>query len=265
MLNFFFRKNFYDGWDNLIMLFVPNLIINFFVFSGAAIMFFGREYLAIWIVCAVLITCICSVAVIAWAESALKITEGMPLSLKDFFKTLPSCIADGLKYASVLLLLFFATGAGGAYYFRKDATIIGLMAGFALCWVAFIIFAALMWYPALRAIMHNPFGKSIKKCFIILIDNLWQSFVIGIYIIFLCFISIIMIGTAPGMAGLVLARVNALRLILKKYDYLKELDKNHVPAASPERRKIPWKQILKNEMEAVAPRTLKTFIFPWKE
>lgn len=85
-VKFLFRKNFYDGWDNLLVFFVPNLIIDFFVFSGAAIMFFGREYLAVWIVCSVFITCISSVAGIAWAESALKLAEGLPFSLKDFLK-----------------------------------------------------------------------------------------------------------------------------------------------------------------------------------
>ena len=265
MLNFFFRKNFYDGWDNLVSFLVPNFIVDGIVFTVVAIMFAGREHLAVWIVCAALLFCLCSIAVLAWSESAVKIAEGFPASLTDFFSAIPSCIVDGLKYAAALFVLTAATGFGGAYYFRKDATIIGLMAGFAFCWVALSIFSALLWYPALRALMHNPVGKSVRKGFIILTDNVLQSLTVALYNLFLILVSVVMLGVAPGMAGLALSRVNALRLILKKYDYLSGLDKAGIPVNSPERRKIPWNAILKNDIENVPPRPFRAFIFPWKE
>ncbi|MGP1459343.1 MAG: hypothetical protein ACTTKL_08540 [Treponema sp.] len=265
MLSFFFRKNFYDGWDNLVSFLVPNLIVDGIVFSSAAVMIAGRENLAVWIACTALIFCLCSIAVLAWTEAAAKIAEGFTVPLKDFFFAVPSCIADGLKYAAALFTLCAATGIGVAFYFLNGATIVGMMAGFAFCWVALIIFTALLWYPALRALLHNPFGKSVKKCFIILTDNALQSLVVAFYNLFLTLVSVVMIGIAPGMAGLALSRVNALRLILKKYDYLNELDKNGTPANSPERRKIPWNTILKNDIESVPPRPFKAFIFPWKE
>ena len=265
MLNFFFRKNFYDGWDNLVSFLMPNFIVDVAVFAAAAIMFTGREYLAVWIVCTALLFCVCSIAVLAWSEAAVKIAEGFSVSLKDFFAVVPSCISDGLKYAAALFILTVAAGVGAAYYFRQGATIIGMMAGFAFCWVALIIFSALLWYPALRALMHNPFGKSVKKCFIILTDNALQSLVVALYNLFLVLVSVIMLGIAPGMAGLALSRVNALRLLLKKYDYLSGLDKNETPANSLERRKIPWSEILKTDIESVPPRPFRAFIFPWKE
>ena len=81
---------------------------------------------------------------------------------------------------------------------------------------------------------------------------------------FLTVISVIMLGLAPGMCGLELARANAIRLILKKYDYLDELDKKGVPLNSKE-RKIPWKELLKEDYEANPVRSFNAFIFPWKE
>ena len=36
MLNLFFKKNFYDGWDNVMYFFVPNLIIDFLVIISSA-------------------------------------------------------------------------------------------------------------------------------------------------------------------------------------------------------------------------------------
>ena len=70
---------------------------------------------------------------------------------------------------------------------------------------------------------------------------------------------------APGMAGLVLSRCNAMRLLMKKYDYIEELDKKGEPANSQARRKIPWKELLAEDEEANPVRTFKDFWLPWKD
>ena len=88
---------------------------------------------------------------------------------------------------------------------------------------------------------------------------------LGFYNLFLSAISVIMLGIAPGMCGLELARANAFRLIMKKYDYIEELDKKGEPMHSKARRKIPWKELLKDDIEANPTRGFKAFIFPWKE
>lgn len=265
MLSFFFRKNLYDGWDNLMLLAVPNLILSALTFGGGALMFAGRDYLALWILTASVLVCAASVAALAWAEVSVKLADGMPASLKDFFTAVPSCLADGLKYAGTLLAASAVTGIGGAYYFRKNATIVGLMAGSAFCWVSLTVFSALLWYPALRALMHNPFRKSVKKCFIIITDNPLKAVAAGLYNLSLALASAAMLGSAPGLTGLTLSRVNFLRLLLKKYDYLEKLDQANEPQNSPARRKIPWNDLLKNEIEMTGVRSFKMFVFPWKE
>jgi hypothetical protein len=62
----------------------------------------------------------------------------------------------------------------------------------------------------------------------------------------------------PGPAGMLLLMDEALRLRLRKYDYLE---------ANPraDRRKIPWKELLEEDVELTGTRTLRNFIFPWKE
>ena len=67
------------------------------------------------------------------------------------------------------------------------------------------------------------------------------------------------------MCGIELARSNAFRLIMKKYDYIEELDKKGEPLNSKTRRRIPWKELLKDDIEANPTRGFKAFIFPWKE
>ena len=70
-----------------------------------------------------------------------------------------------------------------------------------------------------------------------------------------------MLGVAPGVAGLTLSRANALRLLLKKYDYIEELQKNGTRASS---YKIPWEEILKDDIESNPVRGFKEFWMPWK-
>jgi hypothetical protein len=62
----------------------------------------------------------------------------------------------------------------------------------------------------------------------------------------------------PGPAGILLFLDEAMRLRLLKYDWLE---------ANPDanRRKIPWDALLIEEREKTGTRSLKSFIFPWKD
>lgn len=280
MLKLFFRKNFYDGWDNVMFFFVPDLIIDALVILCAGIASLGVTvfkdtsfFLYIWIFLAIFLVCASSIITLAWAESAKGIADYETIEFKDFFKSIKSCISDGIKYGITLFLVVVIAFIGIRYFlFPKNqqgtsaqVSFAGLLSGFCYIWVALIILASLFWYPAIRAYMHNPFGKTVKKCFIVLFDNLWVSIVLGFYNLFLALVSVLMLGLAPGMCGIQLARANAFRLIMKKYDYIEELDKKGEPLNSKARRKIPWKDLLKNDIEANPVRGFKAFIFPWKE
>lgn len=72
--------------------------------------------------------------------------------------------------------------------------------------------------------------------------------------LFSCLTALLM----PGLSSVLLARQGALRILMKKYDYLEE-----EPEAN--RRKIPWDALLVEERELVGHRSLKGMIFPWKE
>ena len=64
-----------------------------------------------------------------------------------------------------------------------------------------------------------------------------------------------------GMTGVIFTNVNALRICLYKYDWL-EVN----PGISLEQRKnVPWEDLIAKDRKTLGPRTLKGFIFPWKE
>jgi hypothetical protein len=71
-------------------------------------------------------------------------------------------------------------------------------------------------------------------------------------------ISLFLAFLAPGPAGALLFLDEAFRLRLLKYDYLE---------ANPDanRKQIPWDALLIDERERTGTRTLRNFIFPWKD
>lgn len=268
MLGFFFKKNGYDGWDNVMFIIIPNLILDAVLLIGGALMYFLRDYLSVWIVVSVVLVAVYSLFSLAWAENCREIAENELMELKEFFKRLKGCIPDALRYAAVLVAWGFFTAFGIIFFLFPGSTGItfaGMLAASVWCWVAFTIFQALSWYPAIRAMLHNPFAKALKKCFILFFDNIWVSLVVSFYNLFLFVLSVIMLGIAPGMAGITLSRVNAFRLLLKKYDYIEELDKKGEPKNSRARRKIPWKEILAQDIENTTTRSLKSILMPRKE
>lgn len=274
MLGFFFKKNFYDGWDNVLFIFVPNLILDVFFLIGGGLFYLGTKVngtagIIIWGCTVLLVITAGSILSLAWAESAAKIADYESAEIKPFFTSLKTCIKDGILYGIVLFAVLLVSAAGIIFYFRpvSGATLpfIGLMAGSVFFWIMLTIISALFWYPSLRAIMHNPFKKSIKKCFIILFDNIGSCVVLGIYNFFLLIISIIMVGLAPGLGGIGLSRVNFLRILLKKYDYLEIAEKEAAGKKTVFRNKIPWQELLKEDIEITGSRSIKSFFMPWKE
>lgn len=274
MLGFFFKKNFYDGWDNVLFIFVPNLILDLFFLIGGGLFYLGTKVngtagIIIWGCTVLLVITAGSILSLAWAESAAKIADYESEEIKPFFTSLKTCIKDGILYGIVLFAVLIISAAGIIFYFRpvSGATLpfIGLMAGSVFFWIMLTIISALFWYPSLRAIMHNPFKKSIKKCFIILFDNIGSCVVLGIYNIFLLIISIVMVGLAPGLGGIGLSRVNFLRILLKKYDYLEIAEKEAAGKKPVFRNKIPWQELLKEDIEITGSRSIKSFFMPWKE
>ncbi len=274
MLGFFFKKNFYDGWDNVLFIFVPNLILDVFFLIGGGLFYLGTKVngtagIIIWGCTVLLVITAGSILSLAWAESAAKIADYESAEIKPFFTSLKTCIKDGILYGIVLFAVLIISAAGIIFYFRpvSGATLpfIGLMAGSVFFWIMLTIISALFWYPSLRAIMHNPFKKSIKKCFIILFDNIGSCVVLGIYNFFLLIISIVMVGLAPGLGGIGLSRVNFLRILLKKYDYLEIAEKEAAGKKPVFRNKIPWQELLKEDIEITGSRSIKSFFMPWKE
>ena len=93
-------------------------------------------------------------------------------------------------------------------------------------------------------------------------DNTGFSIFMAFYNLILTALSILPIGFFPSVAGIEIAKLNAFRLRMYKYDYL---DEHPELKTTKERRKIPWEELIYEDRETLGPRKLRSFLFPWKE
>jgi hypothetical protein len=111
---------------------------------------------------------------------------------------------------------------------------------------------------AVRSRLDTKLFKIFKKCFIIFFDNpAFCLFTFAASLVMLS-VSVFLAFLFPGPAGILLFVDEALRLRLLKYDWIEE-------HPGEDRRKIPWDALLIDERERTGTRSLKNFIFPWKD
>lgn len=263
MFGFLIKKNFCDGWDNLLSVIITNVI---FLFAGIGVIFlnafsFATQNQLIMILAFVFGTIILSIIALAYGESAAKIADFNSIKYSDFFKAVPGVLKDsvflGLLVSAVLLISTFSI----RYYWSLGNLVSACLAIF-IFWIDIFFVLSIQWFVPLRSVMHNNFKKCLKKCFIIFFDNTAFSVLIGLYDLVLIVFSVLFVGFFPSLAGILIANTNALRLRLYKYDYL---EAHPELKSKKERRNIPWEELIYEDRETLGPRKFKSFLFPWKD
>ncbi len=266
MIGFYLKKNFCDGWDNILFLIVPNIIVTLY----AALSFFALgQVFALETPFALSLTCLAFVILMAFgmvlvmasAENAAAIANFERPSLGAYFRQIPKVFFDAIRYGALLGALGVAAFIGIPVYFS-----VGGILGFALC-ATLIFFEALLalalqWFIPLRALLGRGFVQTIKKCFVLFFDNTGFSVFVFFFNLFLLALSFMIFCLVPGTAGAVLSGVNALRLRLYKYDWLDAHPENKSPKL---RKKIPWAALIKEDEDNLGPRGFKSFFMPWRD
>ena len=263
MLAFFFKKNICDGWDNLFTIIISNV---FSLVLGAASVFAVTFVAARNQVLAVLVLLACSgivmVPVFAWGANARKIADFNTPSFAIFFGTMRAVWKPALAFGALFALLFVAAFFGIQFYLSLGG-MMGLLVAAFVFWFLAVCVIALQWFIPFYFLQEdNSFVKCLKKSFIVFFDNPAFSLVIFAYHLALAALSVVLFFFVPGASGITLSATNALRLRLYKYDWLEA----HPEAAESRRRRaaIPWNELLAADMEALGPRKLSSFLFPWK-
>lgn len=273
MFGFLLKKNFCDGWDNLFSLVLVNLcflVAGSALIGGYALLIINTplgssdsQLLTVGITSLFLFSFYFVYCIVAFSfsEQAVKIANFGAISLVEFFKTIPSVLKDAALYA-LATSAFTIVSVLAILWYIQQGSILYLFMGCLFVWFDFFAILTLQWFIPIRAIMHNNFKKCLKKSFIIMLDNTGFTFAMLLYGFVLLLLSIFFMGLAPSVSGMVLARVNALRLRLYKYDYL---ELHPELKTKSERKDIPWEELIYEDRETLGPRKFRSFLFPWKD
>jgi hypothetical protein len=257
MVGFLIKKTFFDLWDNLFRIalinlgFVASLTIPIFIpplleFVPAlalAVMLLG----ILW----------CVVYLSAAALSIKAISDYGSFGFGDFFQNLkrswPAGLAMGLLGFGIWLLAAVAIP-----FYLNMGSLFGLLLSAVIFWTMVVAVLALQFFFAARSRLDVKTGKIVKKCFMFFFDNPGFCIFSLIHNLIILVVSILLAFLFPGPGGLLLYLDEAMRLRLLKYDYLEQN-----PTAN--RRKIPWDALLIDDREKTGTRSLRSFIFPWKD
>ncbi len=262
MFGFILKKNFCDGWDNLLTVIITNLV---FLFTGIGLVFLNAfaSKSSILALLGILFSCVVlSILIFAYSDSAAHVANFEGIHLVDFFKQIPGALKDGALFGLMNAAVFLISSFSIRYYIVESGTLLGFALGCAIFWVDFFYLLAMQWFVPIRGLMHNNFKKCFKKSFIILFDNTRFSLLMFLYNLILLALSVVCIGFFPSMTGILIANTNALRVLLYKYDYLEE---HPELKTKRERRQIPWDDLLAEDRDILGPRPIRSFLFPWKD
>jgi hypothetical protein len=256
VFGFLLKKTFFDLWDNLFKLAFINMgfILSLawplflpFLFEGVPALFWSVLVLGV-------IWCFVYLSAASWSLRA--VSDYGDFGFKAFIAALKNTAPDGLVSGCLAVLLCLLGLYGIPFYLTIDSRL-GVIPAALIFWTLVVMLLSLQFYFPVRNRLGRRPLKIIKKCFLIFLDNPGFSIAVFITGFLMSLLSLALLLLFPGPAGLLLFHDEAIRLRLLKYDWME---------ANPEKgRKIPWDALLIDEREKTGTRSLKNFIFPWKD
>ena len=266
MIGFLIKKTFYDLWDNLFRIILLNL--GFIVSLAIPILIPGflHRIPVLYIIVTAVGILWCFVYLAAAAITVKAVSDYGVFNLADFWISLKKGWPVGIVMGLVVFFFFIMITIIIPFYLNMGSFVGILLAGL-LFWTLVLAVISFQFFFAIRARLDTKPLKIIKKCFIIFFDNPGFSIFSALYTLATLILSIVFVFLLPGPGGLLLFLDEGLRLRLMKYDWL---EANPPAPDSPSllrkaRRQIPWDAILIEEREKTGTRTLRNFIFPWKD
>ena len=257
MIGFLIKKNFFDLWDNLFRVallnlgFIASLAIPVFIPTllegapvlGLAVLFIG----ILW----------CFIYLSAASLSLKSVSDYGGFGFADFFNNLKTGWLMGIIAGVIVFLCYLLVSVVMRFYLSMNS-MPGLLLAAVIFWTLVVGVLSLQFFFTVRARLDTKISKIIRKCFVFFFDN--PGFCVFTFLnnIVMLVISLFLAFLFPGPAGILLFLDEGVRLRLLKYDYLE---------ANPDanRKKIPWDALLIDERERTGTRSLKSFIFPWKD
>ena len=257
MIGFLIKKTFFDLWDNLFKIALLNIgfLVSLMVPVYIPTLLTSLPVLGMAVLCIGILWCFVYLSAAALSLKAL--SDYGNFGFADFFANLKIVWPAGLVFGAIAFLGYILCAFIMPFYLGWN-NMVGLLLWAFILWTLIVGILALQFFFAIRSRLDVKIFKVIKKCFIIFFDNPMFCVFSLLHNIVILALSVIVVFLFPGPAGILLFLDEGLRLRLLKYDWLE---------ANPDanRRKIPWDALLIDEREKTGTRSLKSFIFPWKD
>ena len=258
MTGFFLKKAFFDGWDNLISMVVLNLgyLLILLALLGSMSLIGIQAllgFLALLASTGLFAFYSAGTAASSWAYAKYE---------RPGWEVFKRGIRESWRHALLYWLLLVLDASLILFvipFYLSYGSIFGTLLSVVLFWAFMgVSFALLYYFPLFQAMHGDRTLKTLKKSFIIVMDNLFFTLFFAVYQIINLLFSLLLAGLAPGFTGMMLASSDAIKLLMYKYDYLEE-------NPDADRKHLPWDELLYEERECVGHRSLKNMIFPWKD
>jgi hypothetical protein len=257
MLGFLIKKSFFDLWDNMFRVALINLG---FIASAAVPVFLPGLFETMPILQAVTLFAgllWCFIYLSAASLTLKNIADYQSFGFAEFGANLRVAWPAGLVLGGCAFLVIIMLTTVIPFYAQINS-MLGMFMASIVFWVLVAAVLSLQFFLAIRGRLDQKLTKAFRKSFVIFIDNPGFCVFTLVSAAIQLVLSVFLAFLFPGPAGVLLFFDEALRLRLLKYDWL-ELN----PEAN--RRKIPWDALLIDEREKTGTRSLRNFIFPWKD
>jgi len=261
MILFLLKKNFCDGWDNLLSLIIYNCISLAFIYG--IFFFFTKLNTIVGIAVSIVLLLLLIIELFAVNQTMAKFADFKYVSIKETFLEIPNVWKDALLFALLIITVVLVAVKCIPFYFHMNS-LLGLFLASVMFWLVVTVVLSIQWFLPIQAQLGNSFFKTLKKCFIVFFDNMGFSIFMFFYTLILGIITYFTATLVPGFSGILLSYNNAFRLRLYKYDWLEE-HAEEIREQGKKRVHIPWGELIAEDRETLGPRSLKSFIFPWKD
>lgn len=258
MVGFFFKKSFFDGYDNFLKLILFNFLYaaitvggiwsSFFFFSDRPILLFLCFYLTSFL------TAFYSFGVNFFLYKWSCYEKGYLNDCVRQYRGNFKCIV----VFSIILFFFLFVIPFTQYLYLSESNPIGFLVTMVLFGFEILFLFVVQFYYPVCYYSELSAKSVINICLAYSFDNIPYSLILAIRSVFDLALTVVSLGIIPGIGGIGLSGMTMVRLLTERYQFL---EKNE----SLSKKDADWNTILASDKVSTGKRTLRNMIFPWKD
>jgi len=259
MFRFAVKKAFYDLWDHLYFALGVNVVFALATVGLASLLSFASQGLGalgpfVLLPLPLLLAAVLGGVATFWARDIVMTGSAR---FADFVPHLTASWKPSLAFGAAWLVLLAGLVFGVPFYTAFNS-IAGFAFGIVMAWMVFFGAGMGLYYPGLNAQVEPNIRKLAKKSFLVFLANPGTSLLMALVLVVGVVLTVVTLSFFPGILGISIWLQVCFKFLMAKYEWME---------ANPEadHKKVPWAEILAEDMAIVGPRTFKSLIFPWKD